>query len=145
MEEYTNEIIGSQVESTRTTKKHIDAAAVEIVDEIIGSQVESTRTIIDELRSIARRKFFAGKTVWFVILMTILAIGFGFLTFKIFGLPMFLNPELDQVTGVATGKMARVNWTYVLSPILGFAFWFYFIYMTDLGIAEVKLTQKERR
>lgn len=106
----------------------------EYVDEIIGSQVESTKTIIDELRSIARRKFFAGKTVWFVVLMTILAIGFGFLVFKVTGLPMFLEPELDQVTGVATGKMARVNWTLVLSPILGFAFWIYFVYMTDLGL-----------
>ena len=106
-------------------------------DAIIGANAEGIKKVLDAIKSTLgeiRRKYFAGKAAWFIVLMTILAIGFGYLIFKITGLPMFQEPDVDLVTGVATGKMVRNSWTYVLSPILGFTFWVFFIYLTDLGL-----------
>ncbi|MBO4855477.1 hypothetical protein J5500_03695 [Candidatus Saccharibacteria bacterium] len=96
-------------------------------DQMIGAYAEGTNRLAEMIRCLMGH-----KAIWYIVLMTILAVGFGLLMFWITGLPLFQAQVVDQVTNMVTGT-ARNAWTYFLCPILGFAFWVFFIYVTNLG------------
>lgn len=131
-------VAGIAAGATDNINNHAD----ENRDTIIGAFAESVKKVlnaIDAHWTVARRKYFNGKAVWFIILMAILAVGFGACLYWVFGQPMFLDPEIDKVTGLATGNMVRNPYSsYLMTPILGFAFWVFFVYMTDLGLPKSK-------